>query len=133
MHTPTTPQAAGTVTAIIDEISRAYENSAIPAGGLAVGPDRLRPYGSANMVSHMKTTVQIPDPLLASAKEVARRDGTTLAALVEEGLRKVVGERGRHGKPFKLEDRSVGGKGMNPEYTAGWDALRDAIYQGRGA
>jgi hypothetical protein len=85
------------------------------------------------MVSHMKTTVQIPDPLLASAKEIARQDRTTLAALIEEGLRKVVGERERHAKPFKLEDASVGGKGMNPEYASGWEAVRDAIYKGRGA
>lgn len=80
----------------------------------------------------MKTTVQIPDPLFASAKDVARRDGTTLAALVEEGLRKVVNERERHTRPFKLQDASVDGKGINPDYAAGWDAVREAIYKGRG-
>ena len=84
------------------------------------------------MVSHMKTTVQISDPLFSSAKDIARRDGTTLAALVEEGLRKVVDERQRHAKPFRLEDASVDGKGMNAEYAATWDAVRDAIYKGRG-
>lgn len=84
------------------------------------------------MVSHMKTTVQIPDPLFTAAKEIARRDRTTLAALVEEGLRKVVGERERHVKPFRLEDASVDGKGINPEYVGSWDAVRDAIYRGRG-
>jgi len=84
------------------------------------------------MVSHMKTTVLIPDPLFASAKEIARRDGTTLAALVEEGLRKVVNDREKHGTTFKLADASVDGKGMNPEYAGNWDAIRDAIYKGRG-
>lgn len=93
----------------------------------------MLPYGSRDMVSHMKTTVQIPDPLFASAKEIARRDRTTLAALVEEGLRKVVGERERRAKPFRLEDASVDGKGMNPEYAGSWDAVRDAVYRGRGA
>lgn len=85
------------------------------------------------MVSHMETTVQIPDPLLAAAKEIARQDRTTLAALVEEGLRRVVDERERRAKPFKLEDASVGGKGINPEYAGSWDAVRDALYMGRGA
>lgn len=84
------------------------------------------------MVSHMKTTVQIPDPLLASAKDIARRDGTTLAALVEEGLRKIVHERERHAKPFRLADASVDGEGMTPEYAASWESVRDAIYKGRG-
>ena len=84
------------------------------------------------MVSHMKTTVQISDPLLASAKEVARADGTTLAALVEEGLRKVVTERRRQAKPFRLADASVGGGGLNPEFAGSWEAIRDAAYAGRG-
>lgn len=84
------------------------------------------------MVSHMKTTVQIPDPLFASAKDIARADGTTLAALVEEGLRKVVAERGRKARPFKLQDASVGGRGINPDFAGSWEAVRDAAYQGRG-
>jgi hypothetical protein len=86
-----------------------------------------------DMVTHMKTTVQLPDSLLARAKAVARRDGTTLAALVEEGLRNVVRARSAEGeKPFVLRDASVGGKGMSPEYKDRWDAIRDAIYEGRG-
>jgi len=84
------------------------------------------------MVSHMKTTVQIPDPLLARAKAVARDSGTTLAALVEEGLRRVVEERGRKRRAFKLKDASVGGKGLSPEYADGWSEIRSAIYEGRG-
>ncbi len=80
----------------------------------------------------MKTTVQISDPLLAAAKDIARRDGTTLAALVEEGLRKVVHERERHAKPFKLADASVDGKGINSEYATSWEMVRDAVYKGRG-
>jgi len=85
------------------------------------------------MASHMKTTVQIPDSLLARAKAVARRDRTTLAALVEEGLRSVVRARtAPRDKPFVLRDASVGGRGMSPEYQDRWDAVRDAIYEGRG-
>ena len=87
---------------------------------------------SGDMVSHMKTTVQISDPLLARAKKVAREAGTTLAALVEEGLRRVVEERGRKRRAFKLRKASVSGKGPSPEYTSDWDAVRSAIYEGRG-
>jgi hypothetical protein len=81
----------------------------------------------------MKTTVQLPDSLLTRAKAIARRDGTTLAALVEEGLRGVVRARTEQAeRPFKLRDASVGGRGLNPEFAGGWDAIRTAIYEGRG-
>ena len=85
------------------------------------------------MASHMKTTVQIPDSLLTRAKAIARRDGTTLAALVEEGLRGVVRVRTESAaRPFVLRDASVGGRGLNPEFAASWDAIRTAIYEGHG-
>jgi hypothetical protein len=80
----------------------------------------------------MKTTVQIPDPLLARAKAVARETGTTLARLVEQGLRHVVEERSRRRRAFKLRNAAVQGKGLSPEYANGWDAVRAAIYEGRG-
>jgi hypothetical protein len=81
----------------------------------------------------MKTTVQIPDSLLVRAKVIARREKTTLAALVTEGLRSVVEARtAPSGRRFKLRDASFGGKGMNPEFASGWDAVRAAVYEGRG-
>lgn len=85
------------------------------------------------MVSHMKTTVQLPDSLLTRAKAIALREKTTLAALVEEGLRAVVQARSaQNEKPFVLRDASVGGNGMSPEFKDRWDAVRSAIYEGRG-
>jgi len=35
----------------------------------------------------MRTTVRLPDPLLAQARREARRRGHTLTSLLEEGLR----------------------------------------------
>lgn len=84
------------------------------------------------MVSHMKTTVQIPDPLLSKAKTLARESGTTLAALIQEGLRRVVEERSRKRKAFKLRDAAVSGQGLSPEYAGSWDRVRSAIYDGHG-
>lgn len=82
----------------------------------------------------MKTTLDIADPLFAEAKRIAARDGETLRSLVEQGLRKVLAERSRKAKPFKLRDASFKGTGMTPEFEgASWDKIRDAIYEGRGA
>ena len=85
------------------------------------------------MVTHMKTTIEVSDPLLEEARAVAAREGTTLRALIEEGLRRVLGEkRGR--KRFRLPDASFGGKGLQPDVVEGsWEQIRDLAYKGRGA
>jgi hypothetical protein len=64
----------------------------------------------------MKTTLDIADPLLREAKQLAARDGTTLRALVEQGLRQVVAERAPKATGFKLRDASVGGNGLTDEF-----------------
>jgi hypothetical protein len=80
------------------------------------------------MVTHMKTTIEISDAVLERAKAVASREGTTLRALVEEGLRQVL--KARRAGAFKLRDASVDGSGLTPEFRgASWDALRDAAYE----
>jgi len=43
-----------------------------------------------NMVSHMKTTVDLPDELLIAAKKRAAESRTTLRDLFEQGLRLVL-------------------------------------------
>ena len=80
----------------------------------------------------MKTTVEIQDDLLRSAKRQARRERTTLRALIEEGLRRVL--RGRkESTPFRLRDASVGGKGVRQGIREGdWETIRALIYKGRG-
>jgi len=80
----------------------------------------------------MKTTIEIPDPVFAEAKRVARREKSTLRALVEEGLRLVLERRGEEER-FQLRDASVGGQGLRPELRgASWDEIRDLAYRGRG-
>jgi len=81
----------------------------------------------------MKTTVEIPDSLLQQAKRLASHEQTTVRALVEEGLRRLMAERGA-GKTFKLRKVSFRGKGLQPQMAgAAWHEIRDAAYQGRGA
>jgi hypothetical protein len=46
----------------------------------------------------MRTTVRLPDELLQRAKAAAARDGTTLTALIERGLRGVL-EKPHAGPP----------------------------------
>lgn len=85
------------------------------------------------MVTHMKTTVEIADPLLTEAKRVAARDGTTVRALIEDGLRRVLEEREAR-TPFVLRRASFGGEGVHPEMREGaWERIRDLIYEGHGA
>ena len=86
------------------------------------------------MASHMKTTIHIPDNLLNEAREVARREKTTLKALVEEGLRKTVAERNRpRAKGFRLRKATFKGQGLQPHLAgATWDQILDLGYEGRG-
>lgn len=81
----------------------------------------------------MKTTIEISDGLLEQARQMATRDGTTVRALVELGLRRVVEERQRR-QAFKLRDASFGGDGLQPEAEhGGWPQWRDLAYEGRGS
>lgn len=82
----------------------------------------------------MKTTVHISDPLLAEAKALATKEGTTLRDLIEAGLRREVAERRRRHRRFSLRDASFMGDGLQPEFrTAGWEKIRDTVYEGHGA
>lgn len=80
------------------------------------------------MVAHMKTTVNIHDELLREAQDLARREGTTLRALIETGLRDVIKRRSAAAS-FVLADASVGGRGLQPEFgNASWGKVRDSVY-----
>jgi Arc/MetJ family transcription regulator len=81
----------------------------------------------------MKTTIQIPDSLMAEAKREARREKTTFQNLVAEALRRLLEERSSRKKGFVLRDASFQGQGLRPEWRgASWESIRGAIYEGRG-
>lgn len=80
------------------------------------------------MVTHMKTTVEIPDAILSAARDLARREGTTVKALIERGLRRELTEAEK-APEFRLRRASFGGKGLrtdNPDVR--WDRLRELAY-----
>jgi hypothetical protein len=85
------------------------------------------------MGTHMKTTIEMADGLLADAKRVAAEEGTTLRALLEEGLRASLPLRAVR-TSFRLRDASFRGEGLQEAFgDADWSSIRAAAYKGRGS
>lgn len=81
----------------------------------------------------MKTTVELPDTLLREAKRVALREKTTVRALIERGLRSVVGARRSRGR-FVLRQARFRGDGLVAGRSlSDWESIRDLSYSERGA
>lgn len=79
--------------------------------------------------THMKTTVDISDTLFESARRLATQRGTTMRALIEEGLRAVLQAHRSLPRQFALRDASVGGKGLADGVDLGdWTQIRALIY-----
>lgn len=60
----------------------------------------------ARMLTHMRTTMNVPDALMAQVKEHARRSGRTVTSVVEEALMDLLERAGREPdgevEPFEL-------------------------------
>jgi len=81
----------------------------------------------------MKTTIEISDDLLQRSRRLARQEGVSLRALVEEGLRMSLAARRQH-KPKPFHFPVYGKGGMSEEFrSGGWESIRDEIYRGRGS
>ncbi|MGH7475050.1 MAG: type II toxin-antitoxin system VapB family antitoxin [Longimicrobiales bacterium] len=81
----------------------------------------------------MKTTVEIADALLQEAKRIVDGEATTLRALIEDGLRRVIEERRRRDTRFRLRDATFQGEGLSAAAAeAGWEGIRSLVYEGRG-
>ena len=78
------------------------------------------------MVFHMKTTLNIDDSVMQRLREAAARHGTTMSALVEAGLRRVLAEPARF-------DAASGGLPPLPTWRSGGFQVdiadRDALYR----
>ena len=85
-------------------------------------------------LTHMKTTVDIADPLLLRAKQVAALKKTTLKALIEDALRETLAKEDRAARPVELQTHTFRGRGLQPGLSwDDWSAVRDLVYEGRGA
>lgn len=75
----------------------------------------------------MRTTVDLPDELLREARQRAAREGTTLTALLADGLRlRLAGRQERRPRRRRLPVSRVGG-GLQPWVDASSNAsLLDA-------
>ena len=92
----------------------------------------MTPGTGGNIYSHMKTTIDIADALMNEAKRLAAKEGTTLRALVDEGLRRLLGERKAAGG-FRLRNVAFGGTGVHSDLgDAPWEEIRRRAYEGRG-
>ena len=77
----------------------------------------------------MKTTVEIADPLLREAKQLAEREGVTLRELIELGLQHIVAEHKTKPRPYKLADCRNRHAKLQPSIRPGdWGQLRGMIY-----
>lgn len=84
------------------------------------------------MGAHMKTTIEISDPVLNDARRLAAREGVTLRALVELGLRRLIAEKKR-ATGFRLRKASYKGNGLQAGLQdASWERLREMAYEGHG-
>ncbi len=72
----------------------------------------------------MKTTIELSDGLFNSARAHARQTHSTLRALIEEGLRRVLSDSRANAKPaFKLKDASVLGQTMLVSEPRDWHQM----------
>ena len=91
--------------------------------------------GSSDPHAHivMKTTIDITDALLEQARDLAAAQGTTVRALVESGLRRVLAEPPSE-PPFRLRRVTFKGDGLQPDLVgAAWSRIVELSYEGRGA
>jgi len=86
-----------------------------------------------DMLKHMRTTLDLPDPLLRKAQKVARQRKVTFRALMADALRHYLDEQPSRQKPFTLPDRSFKGDGLVAGLSeTDWEQIRDLSYEGRG-
>ncbi len=79
----------------------------------------------------MKTTIDITDDLARKAKQLAASRGTTLRAVIEDGIRLSL-EVERRSKKFHMADKRIGGQGLQPEFEGkSWSDIREAAYEDR--
>jgi hypothetical protein len=76
----------------------------------------------------VKTALDPSDHLLARTKALAKKRGTTLRSVAEEGLKRVLDADESAPKP-ELKPATFKGRGLSPEFReAPWKDIRDTAY-----
>jgi hypothetical protein len=71
----------------------------------------------------VKTTVEVPSELLERCMRQAQQEGTTLRAVIEEGLHLVLRARAKK-RPLPFAVQPFAGDGLTPEFeSAGWKRI----------
>jgi predicted transcriptional regulator len=79
----------------------------------------------------VRTTVDLPDELVAEVQRLAREQNRTMRSVMEEALRATIAKYQR-AQEFELADESVDGNGLQPGLReADWDELRAIAYGNR--
>ena len=82
----------------------------------------------------MKTTIDIAEPLLRQAKQLAASRKTTLRAVVEQALREAISRERERPCGAVVRTHTFEGRGLQPGLSwDDWSALRDLSYEGRGS
>jgi hypothetical protein len=85
------------------------------------------------MVTHMKTTIDIPNDLFMEIKRIAEGRGTTFGAVVESALQQVASAERQPQQPFRLRKHVFHGQGLQPGVSEGdWEEIRSRAYEGQG-
>jgi len=85
------------------------------------------------MLPHMKTTIDIAEPLFLAAKRLAAQRATTLKSVVELALRSFLEQEESRARRFRLRDGSVDGDGLQDGVEeSDWREIRRLVYEGRG-
>ena len=77
----------------------------------------------------MKTTLNIADDLLETAKEFAKKENTTLTEIVETSLKVYLSSQGSNRKPIKWKKSHFGKNGLvDGLQNKSWAEIRDISY-----
>jgi len=60
----------------------------------------------------MRTTIRLPESLIAEAKKLASSTGRTLTAVIEDSLREALARRARPQRNRKVKLTTFGGRGL---------------------
>jgi hypothetical protein len=86
-----------------------------------------------NIMTHMKTTIDIADDLFLRTKRVSKERGVPMRELFAEGLAHVLETWDQTPTPH-IQPVTFKGHGLSTEFVEGsWQKIRDAAYDGRGS